>query len=148
MDWLGIGVLIIGIAFAVLVVILIKPLKNLGDVTENLKETTAKLPGTMETVTGQAQIVLNTSNETIGNVNQQVNEITPLFQIVGDTGEAARSLTNSALEKTTKLKSRTTDAANLSRRERYQGLYGLLSFLYYLKENKQEIKVKAEVLNK
>lgn len=148
MDWLGIGVLIIGIAFAVLVVILIKPLKNLGDVTENLKETTAKLPGTMETVTGQAQLVLNTSNETIGNVNQQVNEITPLFQIVGDTGEAARSLTNSALEKTIKLKSRTTDAANLSRRERYQGLYGLLSFLYYLKENKQEIKVKAEVLNK
>ncbi|GKV68207.1 DUF948 domain containing protein [Sporosarcina sp. NCCP-2716] len=148
MDWMGIGVLIIGIAFAVLVVILIKPLKNLGDVTENLKQTTAKLPHTVESVTGQAQLVLNTSNETIGNVNQQVNEITPLFQIVGDTGEAARSLTHSALEKSANLKTRTTEASGLSRRERYQGLYGLLSFLFYLQQNKKEIKVKADVLNK
>ena len=148
MDWMGIGVLVIGIAFAVLVVILIKPLKNLGDVMENLKQTTEKLPNVMDDVTGQAQLVLNTSNETIGNVNQQVNEITPLFKIVGDTGEAARSLTQSALIKTNTLKENTADAANLTRREKYQGLYGFLSFLFYLQQNKKEVKAEAEFLKK
>ena len=148
MDWMGIGVLVIGIAFAVLVVILIKPLKNLGDVMENLKQTTEKLPNVMDDVTGQAQLVLNTSNETIGNVNQQVNEITPLFKIVGDTGEAARSLTQSALSKTNTLKDTTGNAANLTRREKYQGLYGFLSFLFYLQQNKKEVKAEAELLKK
>ncbi|WP_025784533.1 DUF948 domain-containing protein [Sporosarcina sp. D27] len=148
MDWMGIGVLVIGIAFAVLVVILIKPLKNLGDVMENLKQTTEKLPNVMDDVTGQAQIVLNTSNETIGNVNQQVNEITPLFKIVGDTGEAARSLTQSALSKSKTLKENTGDAANLTRRKRYQGLYGFLSFLFYLQQNKKEMKTEVELLKK
>ncbi|WOV85699.1 DUF948 domain-containing protein [Sporosarcina jeotgali] len=148
MDWMGIGVLVIGIAFAVLVVILIKPLKKLGDVMENLKQTTEKLPNVMDDVTGQAQLVLNTSNETIGNVNQQVNEITPLFKIVGDTGEAARSLTQSALIKTNTLKENTADAANLTRREKYQGLYGFLSFLFYLQQNKKEVKAEAEFLKK
>ncbi|MDW0109451.1 DUF948 domain-containing protein [Sporosarcina aquimarina] len=148
MDWLGIGVLVIGVAFAVLVVVLIKPLKKLGDVMENLKQTTDKLPAVMDDVTGQAQLVLNTSNETIGNVNQQVNEVTPLFKIVGDTGEAARSLTQSALQKSNSLKTTTTDAANLTRREKYQGLYGFLSFLFYLQQNKKEVKAEAEVLKK
>lgn len=148
MDWLGIGVLVIGVAFAVLVVILIKPLKKLGDVMENLKQTTDKLPAVMDDVTGQAQLVLNTSNETIGNVNQQVSEVTPLFKIVGDTGEAARSLTHSALQKSNSLKTKTTDAANLTRREKYQGLYGFLSFLFYLQQNKKEVKAQAEILKK
>ncbi|MGG0643020.1 DUF948 domain-containing protein [Sporosarcina gallistercoris] len=148
MDWMGIGVLVIGIAFAILVVILIKPLKKLGDVMENLKQTTEKLPNVMDDVTGQAQLVLNTSNETIGNVNQQVNEITPLFKIVGDTGEAARSLTQSALSKSNTLKENTANAANLTRRERYQGVYGFLSFLFYLQQNKEELKSEAKTLKK
>ncbi|MBD7909476.1 DUF948 domain-containing protein [Sporosarcina gallistercoris] len=148
MDWMGIGVLVIGIAFAVLVVILIKPLKNLGDVMENLKQTTEKLPNVVDDVTGQAQLVLNTSNETIGNVNQQVHEITPLFKIVGDTGEAARSLTQSALTKTNTLKENTANAANLTRRERYQGLYGFLSFLFYLQQNQKELKTETKLLKK
>lgn len=148
MDWMGIGVLVIGIAFAVLVAILIKPLKNLGDVTENLKQTTAKLPSVVDDMTGQAQLVLNTSNETIGKVNQQVHEITPLFKIVGDTGEAAHSLTQSMLTKTNTLKENTADAANLTRRERYQGLYGFLSFLFYLQENKKELKSETQILKK
>lgn len=148
MDWMGIGVLVIGIAFAVLVVILIKPIKKLGDVMENLKQTTEKLPHVMDDVTGQAQLVLNTSNETIGNVNQQVNEITPLFKIVGDTGEAARSLTQSALSKSNTLKENTANAANLTRRERYQGVYGFLSFLFYLQQNKEELKTQAKTMKR
>lgn len=148
MDWMGIGVLIIGIAFAVLVVILIKPLNKLSDVMENLKQTTEKLPGVVDEVTGQTQLVLNTSNETIGNVNQQVTEVTPLFQIVGDTGEAARSLTQAALQKSTDLKVTTEDAANLTRRERYQGLYGFLSFLFYLQQNKKEVKAETDIVLK
>lgn len=148
MDWMGIGVLVIGIAFAVLVVILIKPIKKLGDVMENLKQTTEKLPHVMDDVTGQAQLVLNTSNETIGNVNQQVNEITPLFKIVGDTGEAARSLTQSALSKSNTLKENTANAANLTRRERYQGVYGFLAFLFYLQQNKEELKTQAKTMKR
>ncbi|HJF32144.1 MAG TPA: DUF948 domain-containing protein [Sporosarcina psychrophila] len=139
MDWLGIGVLIIGIAFAILVIFLLKPIKKLATVLESLQQTTDRLPEVLDNVTNQTSTVLQTSNTTLGNVNEQVNEISPLFHIVGDAGKAAESLTSAALDKTTTLKQQTVDANEFVKHKKYEGIYGLLSFLFFLSQKRKEI---------
>ena len=140
MGLLEIGVLIIGIAFAVLVLFLIKPIKKLTDVLEDLKKTTEKLPESFINVTEQTTALLQEGNKTIVQLNDQVKELRPIFEIVGDVGEASQELTNSTLKKTIALKQRTSEAADFSHQKQYEGLFGLLSMIYYLSENKKILK--------
>lgn len=140
MDWLGIGVLLIGIALLVLVIILLKPLNKLSDVLESVQQTTDKLPETVTDVTEQATQLLQTGNETLSNVNNQVTEISPVFQIVGDVGSTARAFTSAAVDKTVALKQQTSAATEASKRKKYEGLYGLLSFILFFTERKKEVK--------
>ena len=146
MDWLGIGVLIIGIAFAVLVIFLLKPIKKLADVLKSLQQTTDRLPKVLDDVANQTSVILQTSNVTLGNVNEQVNEISPLFHVLGDAGEASRKLTSAALDKANTLKQQTGSAEEFVRREKYEGIYGLLSFLYFLFQRRKEIKETVPVI--
>lgn len=146
MDWIGIGVLIIGIAFAVLVVILIKPVRKLGDVLDGVEKTTNKLPDVLDDLTAQTSEVMHTGNSTIHNVNEQVQKLNPLFNIIEDTGQATRQLTLSALEKTNTLKAQTSSAATFTRREKYEGIYGILAFIFFLSERKKDIKKVSEEL--
>jgi uncharacterized protein YoxC len=136
MGLLEIGVLIIGIAFGVLVLFLIKPIKKLTDVLENLKNTTEKLPDSFVRITDQTTSVLQEGNKTIENLNDQVKELRPIFEIVGDVGEASQELTHSTLQKTIALKQKTSDAVEFTNRKQYEGLFGLLSMIYYLSQNK------------
>jgi uncharacterized protein YoxC len=136
MGLLEIGVLIIGIAFGVLVLFLIKPIKKLTDVLENLKNTTEKLPESLVTITDQTTSVLQEGNKTIEYLNDQVKELRPIFEIVGDVGEASQELTHSTLQKTIALKQKTSDAVEFTNRKQYEGLFGLLSMIYYLSQNK------------
>jgi uncharacterized protein YoxC len=136
MGLLEIGVLIIGIAFGVLVLFLIKPIKKLTDILENLKNTTEKLPESFVTITDQTASVLQEGNKTIENLNDQVKDLRPIFEIVGDVGEASQELTHSTLQKTIALKQKTSDAVEFTNRKQYEGLFGLLSMIYYLSQNK------------
>ena len=143
MDWLGIGVLIIGIAFAVLVIFLLKPIKKLSDVLASLQQTTDRLPEVFDDMTQQTSTVLQTSNSTLVNVNEQVNEISPLFHILGDAGEAARKLTSAALDKTNTLKQQTGSAKEFVRREKYEG-YLWASVIFILSFTEREKKLKKQ----
>lgn len=140
MDWLGIGILIIGIAFLLLVFVLIKPLNKLSSLLGNLEKTTENLPNALTDITGQATTVLHTGNETIENVNNQVKEFRPLFQIVGDVGEASQQLTATALDKMMSLKQHTTAANEFAHHKQYEGLFGILSLFFYLSQKKKDIK--------
>lgn len=140
MDWLGIGVLIIGIAFSVLVIILIKPLRKITDVLEGVEQTTNKLPKVLDDSANQAHIAFQNVNNTLVNVNEQVQSVNPVLQIVKEAGEASQQLTAAAVEKTMTLKKKTSEAKEFTDRKKYQGFYGILSFFYYLSENKKEIK--------
>jgi len=139
MDWLGIGVLIIGITFAILVIILVKPINKLTSVLGSLQQTTDRLPKVLDDVSSQATTVLEASNATLGNVNKQVSEISPLFHIVGDAGKEAEKFTSAALDKTTTLKQQTTSAKEFVSSKKYEGIFGLLSFLFFLSQKRQEI---------
>ncbi|WOV88940.1 DUF948 domain-containing protein [Sporosarcina oncorhynchi] len=146
MDWMGIGVLVIGIAFAVLVIILIKPVRKLGDVLEGVEKTTNKLPDMLDDLTKQTSEVMHSGNSTIRNVNGHIQKLNPLFEIVEDTGQATRQLTLSALEKTNTLKAQTSSAATFTRKEKYEGIYGIISFIFFLSQRKKEIKKVTEEL--
>lgn len=141
MDWvLGIGVLLIGIALIIVAIVLIKPLGKLTEVLENVKKTTDTLPSTVAELTGQTQQILHTSNETISNVNKQVAEVTPVFQIVGDVGEASREVTTAALDRSVRLKERVGNASEFVQEKEYKGLYGLVTVVFYLMQQKKELK--------
>lgn len=142
MDWLGIGVLIIGIAFAILVIYLLKPIKKLASVLGSLQQTTDRLPKVLDDVTSQATTVLQASNTTLANVNQQVTDISPVFHIIGDVGKEAEKFTSVALDKTTSLKQQTTGAKEFVTSKKYEGIFGLLSFLFFLSQKRHEISEK------
>lgn len=140
MDWLGIGVLIIGVAFAVLVVILIKPINKLADVLEGVKQTTDRLPETIDDLTGQTKEVMRTTNSTIETLNGQLKEFNPLLHTIGDVGGTVRQKTLAALGKTNTIKVQTEHAAEFTKQEKYEGIYGLLSFYYFLTSRKKNRK--------
>lgn len=140
MDWLGIGVLVIGVAFAVLVGILIKPINKLADVLDGVKETTDRLPETMDDLTGHTKEIMRTSNATIETVNDQLKEFNPLLHTIGDVGGTVRQKTLAALGKTSTLKAQTEHAAEFTKQEKYEGIYGLLSFYYFMTRRKKKRK--------
>ena len=91
MDWLGIGVLIIGTAFAMLCYFFIETnyqvIRSLFEESHNRQQTIFQKYWTY--VTSQAINSTSSKQSTLGNVNEQVSEISPLFHIVGDAGKAA-----------------------------------------------------------
>ena len=72
-------------------------------------------------------------------MNEQVKEVTPFIQVIGDTGIATRRLTLAALEKTHALKAQTGSAANFTKSKKYEGIYGILSFIYFLSQRKNQL---------
>jgi len=140
MDWLGIGVLLLGVAFMVLVIMLIKPLKKISILLENVEKTTKQLPDSFVSITDQIISILKEGNDTIINVNNQVKELRPVFEIVNSIGVASQELTKDALEKTMALKQKTNQAASFTHQKQYEGLFGLLSLFYYISQKKNQLK--------
>lgn len=140
MDWLVIGVLIIGIALLILVLILIKPLMKLATVLESARQTTDRLPKMLDDGATQAHDTFKQVNTTLENVNQQMNTMHPFFQVIGDASEAARQVSLQWLNKTAALKENTTEEQSVSSRKKYEGLYGVLSFVFYLSQKSDALK--------
>lgn len=138
MDWLGIGVLVIGIAFAALVLLLIKPLNNLSNLFFSVQRTTDELPHNINLITDQTKNTLQTTTETITNVNKQVKEFTPFFAIIGDVGHATQRLSSTLVDSTENIKVKTEDGKNYAERRNLQGLYGVMTLGYHLIQRKKE----------
>lgn len=132
MVWLGIGVLVIGIAFFILVLLLTAPLHNLAEVLTSLKATTDKLPENVDQIMNQASDVLKTSNNTLHDVNEKLHTLSPLFYIVNDIGEATHKLSSSLTDASKTFKENTAEAKQQIQRENLDGLYGGIALGYYL----------------
>lgn len=148
MDWLGIGVLIIGIALFVLVIVLIKPLLKLATVLNSVQKSTDRLPKILDDSAKNVHTTFQNVNKTLENVNEQVNAVHPLFQIVEDAGQASREVTSKFLNKSTAFKENTVEAKAFAEENKYGGLYGILSFIFYLSQNKDEITNASKQLKK
>lgn len=148
MDWLGIGVLIIGIALFILVIVLIKPLLKLATVLSSVQKTTDRLPKILDDSATDVHKTFQNVNKTIENVNEQVHAVHPLFQIVEDAGIASRQVSSKFLNKSTAFKENTVEAQAFSEDKQYGGLYGILSFIFYLSQNKEALTDASKQLKK
>jgi len=132
MTWIGIGLIIIGIAFLGLVGILFKPLMKLADLFQSTQKSTDKLPDTVEAVTSKATELLENGVNTLQQVNQQINELSPLFHLVGEAGRATNQLTSSVLKTADGLQEKTEEANRMIASKNLQGIYGLATIGYFL----------------
>ncbi|MFU0790819.1 MAG: DUF948 domain-containing protein [Virgibacillus proomii] len=132
MDWLGIGVTIIGIALFVLVILLIKPLLKLAGVLRNLQNTTSKLPEQVEELTDQAKDTLHMGNKTLHEVNKQVKELTPIFHMVGDATRAANSISASMTNAIMQVRNSKSEGNAFTSKNHLEGIYGLVTLAYFI----------------
>ncbi|WP_249872596.1 DUF948 domain-containing protein [Oceanobacillus saliphilus] len=140
MIWVGIGLIIIGIALMALVMFLIKPLNNLAGVFSSLQKTTDELPKTVENITSQTTKTLGTSVETLQQVNNQIKELSPLFHIIGDAGRATNQLTSSMVDAVDDMKLNTQRGKNITTGKNLEGFYGALTLGYLLFQKNKEMK--------
>ncbi|MUV38866.1 hypothetical protein JNUCC1_02737 [Lentibacillus sp. JNUCC-1] len=132
MDWSGIGLLILGIAALIIAIMLIKPLIKLAGVFDGLQNTTDKLPEQIDGVMTQAKSTLESSDKTLNQVNDQVEKLTPLFDIVGDAGRATQHVSSSMADAVMKVKTDTSEGHEFTRRNHLEGWYGIATLGYYI----------------
>ncbi len=140
MMWVGIGIVVIGIAFFILVLLLIAPLNNLAELLLSLRKTTDKLPEDVDQMVGQATEILKTSNQTLQDVNEKLHTLSPLFYIANDIGEASHKLASTLTDASKTFQENTAETKQLIQRENLEGLYGGATLGYLLWKNKQKRK--------
>ncbi|ERN53474.1 DUF948 domain-containing protein [Alkalihalophilus marmarensis] len=152
MDWLGIGVLILAIGFAVLVVLLIPVLKKLTETLDNTAKTISQAEKSLDDITSETKLVLYNANETLMDVNHKVSKLDPLFDVVEDAGQATHHLTETLADYTGAKMDEVKTGAEVGRQKNLKGFVRGVALMYYLrKANKKrkgqaaEAKVKVTV---
>lgn len=140
MDWLGIGVFIIGITLFVLVIILISPLLKLAKLLESVRQSTDTLPKIVDKNAKEAHTALINVNELLVNVNQKMTAIHPIFEMIQDAGLASKRISAKWLHKADV--ELLTDASNPA------GLNRFVSFIFYLAQNKDALQETSKELKK
>lgn len=122
MIWVGIGLIIIGIALFALTGILIKPLNKVAAILSDVKETTKELPETVKDISGQANEALHTGVDTLQQINVQLKELTPIFYLVGDVGRATHELSSNMVNAVEEFEQKET--GTFATRKNLESLYG------------------------
>ncbi|WP_174615436.1 DUF948 domain-containing protein [Virgibacillus ihumii] len=129
MDWIGIGVIIIGLAFLGLVFFLIKPLKNLTELFASLQKTTDELPDQVADITSETTSAISAGRDAINQVNKQMNELSPLFQLIGDMGNTTRGLSSSLIKVNTTMREKLENDSAI-KRNNLEWIYGIMTLGY------------------
>ena len=123
MVWIGIGLIIIGIALLGLVGIMIKPMMKAASVLSDVKKTTSTLPETVGGMTEQVNEALHTGVDMLQLINTQLKELTPIFYLVGDVGRATKQLSSNMVDAVEDFERKETFAT----RKNLEALYGALT---------------------
>lgn len=123
MVWIGIGLIIIGIALLGLVGIMIKPMMKAASVLSDVKKTTSTLPETVGGMTEQVNEALHTGVDMLQLINTQLKELTPIFYLVGDVGRATKMLSSNMVDAVEDFERKETFAT----RKNLEALYGALT---------------------
>ncbi|GEM_PF-1608847 len=138
MDWLGIGVLVIGVALFLGVLFLRPVLQRLADTLNNTAETVSTLNKSVGEITNETSLILYNTNETLVDLNKKIGKLNPLFDIVHDTGQAAHHLTATMAGFTSVKHDRATAALNYIDKKDLEGIMRGAAFIYYLRQVKKE----------
>ncbi|MFC3040884.1 DUF948 domain-containing protein [Virgibacillus xinjiangensis] len=138
MTLTGIGVLLIGIAFLVLAIFLANTLQHMAGLLKGVEKTVDRLPDQLDDVMKETGNLISESNNTLADVNEKMEQVTPFFQLAGDMGDATRKLSSSLVEMTEALKQKSDDASSISGKNNLGGMYGSFALGYYLLQKKRK----------
>lgn len=139
MTLTGIGVLLIGIAFLILSIYLARVLNNTASILDGVSRTVEQLPDQLDDVLSETGQIIQSSNDTLADVNEKLGTLTPLFHIVGDIGESTRKLTSSVNDIAVSVKKKTDSIDEETRNKRIGGLYGSAALAFYaIRSNKEK----------
>lgn len=136
MDWLGIGVLVIGVAFLGLVVLLVKPLKNAASVIASLQQTTDPLPQQIADVTGGVKHTLSSVNDTLHSLNMQMNRLSPILSAVETITETTSKLSSTLVNISGEMGEK-TEKDSVTERKNLEWLYGAAALGYCIVQRKR-----------
>lgn len=140
MTLVGIGVLLIGIAFLILAIFLGHLLNNLAGVLGGIDKTLEQFPNQLDDMMKETTDIIRESNTTLADVNEKMAQLTPLFYVVGDVGNATRKFTSSLVDVTETMKEKTEKGKGIADKNKLGGLYGTFAFGYYLLKRRQQMK--------
>ncbi|MBU5468063.1 DUF948 domain-containing protein [Virgibacillus sp. MSJ-26] len=138
MTLTGVGVIIIGLALLVIAIFVAHALNNLAGVLKGVEKTVDRLPDQLDDIFKETGQLIGESHETLADVNTKLEQLSPLFYIVGDVGNVTRRFSSSLVDVTDTLKSRTEAGKDMADKNQLGGLYGGFALGYYwLKKRKQ-----------
>lgn len=136
MDWIGIGIIIIGLAFLALVVFMIKPLKNLTELFASLRKTTDELPDQVADITGETTDAIISGKDAIKQVNHQMNELNPLFKLIHDMVHTIRGLSSSLIQVNATMREKAANDSAI-KRHNLEWIYGIMTLGYCIFQRKK-----------
>lgn len=145
MTLVGVGVLLIGIAFVILAFFIGNVLNNLAGVLGGIDKTMQQLPEQLDDIFKETGNMIEEGNNSLADVNDKLEQLSPLFYIVGDVGNVTRKFTSSLVDVTESVKSKTDGAKDVTEKNDLGGVYGSFALGYYwLKKRKQQKRAKRE----
>ncbi|MHA6253462.1 DUF948 domain-containing protein [Oceanobacillus sp. CAU 1775] len=140
MTLVGVGVLLIGIAFLILAIFLAATLQNLAGILGGIDKTVRRLPDQLDEVMSETSNIIRESNHTLADVNEKMSQLSPLFYIVGDVGNATRKFTSSLVDVTDSVKAKSETGKELTEKNNLGGIYGSFALGYYWLKRRQQLK--------
>jgi len=142
MTLIGIGVLLIGVAFIILAIFIGHVLNNLAGVLQGMDKTVQQLPEQLDDIFKETGNMISESNHTLADVNDKLKQLSPLFYVAGDIGNVTRKFSSSLVDATDSIKSKTEEASETGEKNKLGGIYGTFALGYYWfkkrKQRKQE----------
>ncbi|GIO23082.1 DUF948 domain-containing protein [Oceanobacillus sp. J11TS1] len=140
MTLIGIGVIIIGIACVILAIFISHILNNLASVLSGVDKTVQQLPEQLDGIMKETSNVIREGNQALADVNEKMEQLSPLFYIVGDVGNATRKLSSSLVDVTNSVKTKTEAGQEVSNKNNLGGVYGGVALGYYWLKKKRDLK--------
>lgn len=145
MMWIGIGLIIIGIALLALIGVLIKPLTKATAILNDVKKTTENLPETVTDLTSQAKDTLHSGHSIIQEINMQLKELTPIFYIVGDVGRSTRQISSNMVNAVEDFEHK--EKPDFVNRKNLEGLYGAITLGALIFQKAKEFSKERKVVD-
>ncbi|PIC98006.1 general stress protein [Sporosarcina sp. P31] len=140
MDLVGIGVILIGIAFVILAIYFAKVLQQVGNILQDVDETVGALPKQLDGILDETGNLIKNSNNSLADINTKIENLTPLFQVIGDLGESTHQLTSSLVDVSSSVQQKGEHTDTSEQNKKLGGIYGSAMLGYYIfKKRKQSV---------
>ncbi|PIC64620.1 general stress protein [Sporosarcina sp. P13] len=138
MDLVGIGVVLIGIAFIILAIYFAKVLQQVGNILQDVDKTVEELPRQLDGILGETGTLLKNSNNSLADLNSKIENLTPLFKVVGDLGESTHMLTSSLVDVTSSVQQKGAHTDVSDQNKKLGSIYGSAMLGYYIFKKRKE----------